>query len=223
VAGTVAALGVGLGGCGFVDDPQNYPVDGSFTGRVQLDFSALRSQPIPDGCGGQLCAPDRDCQTEVRASGHSCAVYLQETLRQDIDLALALPKLSQLQASPTVKALGPVTYAFDANTLGDKAGVSTLWLAPLSDVQDRLRVKLAEIPAAPSETPATGTVDVVDGALEALTDMINNGDTQFSLVVTTELGPLSPGETPPSGQVELRLGVHLSLLGRALSSSTTGP
>ncbi len=213
-------LGCGLlTRCGFVDDPLNYPITGSFGGTIQLDALALRAEPIPSDCS-DVCLPMRDCELEVDygAGGAACSVKVKETLRVDVSLAAALPELANVENTIEVREVGPVSYTYAMNTLSnlDLQDPVVVWLAPKNDADPSARIKLATLPPPPRVTPASASVTVTPEVAMAFQDLIARGDNQFTVVVTTKVGPLLAGQVPPTGSVILNLDVAVSLAGKPL-------
>lgn len=208
-------------GCGVIDDAFSLPVSGHFGGSVQIDATALDPSPVPADCMAVQCAEGRDdCHSSLAygpTAADGCPITLEETLRLDVDLGTSLPDLAKVEQMVEVTSLGPITYTYQSNTLGDDAAMPvTVLLGPKNDVDPTLRIKLAELPRAPELTPATGTIEIDSMAQAQVKQMLTSGERQFSLIVKMNIGPLQPGMSPPTGLVSLDVQISLALKGKPL-------
>ncbi len=219
-------------GCGLISsDVTNFDLaafDKSFTidadNRWQVDeqmADALRatscSQDSTACATAAMAACQMGCTGTCDATTNRCALGLEVSLFQAIDVAMERPELASINDEPVIKvSIDYSTYEVTSNTLNVETPAMKVYVAPMSvmNPKDPQAKEIGELPAIPAGmtivepqelafTP-TGRADLVA--------TMNNYKVPFNLIVGTTL-TVRAGDPMPTGKLDavVHIKVHAGL------------
>jgi hypothetical protein len=218
-------------GCGLISsDVTNFDLaafDKSFT--IDADNRWQVDEQMADALQGMLCSDDSECAAAATAAcpmgctgtcdanSYRCALGLEVSLFQAIDVAMERPELASINDEPVIKvSIDYSTYEVTSNTLNVETPAMKVYVAPMSvmNPKDPQAKEIGELPPIPAGTPVVEPQELTftpTGRADLVATM-NNYKVPFNLIIGTTL-TVNAGEPMPTGKLDaiVHIKVHAGL------------